>query len=190
MTSTVLGNVGQRVPADPGHSGNPRRGGVQMTLAGSIRAIRRRINRGGFLTLEDHSGRLEVSLFDQTWNQYAELLTKDEIIVVEGRVSADDFSGGYKMNADRIQTLAQAKAAHARGVLLSLRGPVDGVCRQLQGAFAPYRNPNGRPVYVDYANARARARLELGGDWRVEACEELVAALADLPAVSEARLVY
>jgi hypothetical protein len=45
-------------------------------------------------------------------------------------------------------------------------------------------------VYIDYRSARARARLELGADWTVKPCEELVAALGELDAVSEARLIY
>ena len=37
---------------------------------------------------------------------------------------------------------------------------------------------------------RARARLELGEEWNIKACEELVAALSELEMVSDARLVY
>ena len=71
----------------------------------------------------------------------------------------------------------------------SIRRNDGDVCAALKSAFLPYRN--GRfPVYVDYANNRARARLELGEEWNVHACEELIAALSDLDAVSDARLVY
>jgi DNA polymerase-3 subunit alpha len=188
FTSCTLGSIGQRLPADAVAN---RRAGVSMTLAGAIRAVRRRLNRGGaFVAIEDHTGRLEVALYDQVWTQYADLLNKDEIIVVEGRVATDEFSGGFRMTADRIQTLAQARSAFARGVHLSLRGPCADICAQLQNVFRPYRKSQGHPVFIDYSNARARVRLELGDAWKIEACEELVAALAELPAVSDARLVY
>ena len=52
-----------------------------------------------------------------------------------------------------------------------------------------YRNGSA-PVYIDYRNQRARARLELGSQWTIKPCEELVAALNELEAVSEARLIY
>ena len=45
-------------------------------------------------------------------------------------------------------------------------------------------------MYIDYRNDRARARLELGGEWTVKPCEELVAALNELEAISEASLIY
>ena len=53
-----------------------------MTLAGLIHSIRRRGKGGSFVALEDHTGRIEVSLFDEVWSLYADLLIKDEIIVV------------------------------------------------------------------------------------------------------------
>jgi DNA polymerase-3 subunit alpha len=187
FTSCTLGAIDKRIPPD---AVSNRRAGVPMTLAGSIRAVRRRVNRGGYITIEDHTGRLEVALYDQTWAQYADLLTKDEIIVVEGKVAPDEFSGGHRMTADRILTLSQARAAFARGVHLSLRGPCEDVATQLQDVFRPYRSGRGQPVFIDYSNGRARAQLELGEEWRIDVCEELIVALSDLPAVNEARLVY
>ena len=70
-----------------------------------------------------------------------------------------------------------------------MQGPRDGLSQRLEETFAPYRGGKGT-VFVDYRNPRARARLELGHDWKVKPCEELVAALNELEAVSEARLVY
>ena len=130
-----------------------------------------------------------MSLFDETWTLYSELLNKDEILVVEGRVSADDFSGGYRMTAQKVMTLPEAKARFAKGVQISLRGPADNACAALQSTFVPYQEGSGK-VWLNYSNARARARLELGDEWNVKACEELVAALSELDMVSDARLVY
>jgi DNA polymerase-3 subunit alpha len=160
-----------------------------MVLAGLVRAIRRRGNRGGFIALEDHSGRIEASLFDDAWTLYAELLNKDEIVVLEGRVATDDFSGGYRMTVQKVMPLSDAKARFAKGVQISLRGPDETLCSALQSTFVPYRDGSGK-IWLNYSNARARARLELGEEWNVKACEELVAALSELEMVSDARLVY
>jgi len=185
FTTCTLGGVGNRVPAES----KGRRAGTPMVLAGLVHAIRRRGNRGGFVALEDHTGRIEAALFDDTWTLYAELLNKDEIIVVEGRVSTDNFSGGYRMTAQKIMTLSEAKSRFARGVQISLRGPGEDICASLQSTFVPYQNGSGQ-VWLNYSNKRARARLELGEEWNVKACEELVAALGELEMVSDARLVY
>jgi DNA polymerase-3 subunit alpha len=185
FTSCTLAAVGKLMPErDRGH-----RRGTPMVLAGMVRAIRRRGNRGGFVSLEDHTGRIECALFDDTWTLYAELLNKDEIIVVDGRVATDDFSGGYRMSAQKVMTLSDAKSRFAKGIQISLRGPGDDICASLQSTFVPYQNGSGK-VWLNYSNARARARLELGDEWSVKACEELVAALGELEAVSDVRLVY
>jgi DNA polymerase-3 subunit alpha len=185
FTTCTLARVGDRMPAES----RGRRSGTPMVLAGLVRAIRRRGNRGGFIALEDHSGRIEASLFDDAWTLYAELLNKDEIVVLEGRVATDDFSGGYRMTVQKVMPLADAKARFAKGVQISLRGPDETLCSALQSTFVPYRDGSGK-IWLNYSNARARARLELGEEWNVKACEELVAALSELEMVSDARLVY
>jgi DNA polymerase-3 subunit alpha len=139
--------------------------------------------------MEDHTGRIEVALFDDGWTLYSELLVKDEIIVVEGRVATDTFSGGFRMNAQKIMPLSEAKSRFAKGIQISLRGPDEEICSSLQSTFVPYQDGSA-VVWLNYSNARARARLKLGEEWNVKACEELVAALGELEMVSDARLVY
>jgi len=185
FTTCTLAAIGKRMPAES----RGRRSGTPMVLAGLVQAIRRRGNRGGFVALEDHTGRIEAALFDDTWTLYSELLNKDEIIVVEGRVATDDFSGGFRMNAQKIMTLSEAKSRFAKGVQISLRGPGENICSSLQSTFVPYQDGSGQ-VWLNYSNARARARLTLGEEWNVKACEELIAALGELDMVSDARLVY
>jgi hypothetical protein len=86
-------------------------------------------------------------------------------------------------------TLSDAKSRFARGIQISLRGPDEDICAALQSTFLPYRNGSDL-VWLDYSNARARARLELSEDYSVKACAELVAALNELETVSDARLIY
>ena len=160
--------------------------GVQMVLAGLVCAIRRSNRNGRFVTIEDHTGRLEVALYDEAFTLYAELLNKDEMIVVEGKVSVDDFSGGLSHDRHLVSWRWRSpRRVLPRGVRISVQGPLPELDESLAAALKPYRNGLGK-VYPDYRNPRARARLELGDQWRVNPCEELVAALSDLPGVTEA----
>ncbi len=160
-----------------------------MTLAGMVQSVRRRNNGGGFVSVEDGTGRLEVSLFDESWSLYSDLLARDEIIVIEGDVSHDDYSGGFRMRAQKVMSLSEAKDRFTTGISIALRGPNPGLVDSLLATFAPYRGGSHR-VYVDYSNGRARAQLELGDDCRIKACDELVAALQELENVQGARLLY
>jgi DNA polymerase-3 subunit alpha len=186
FTSCTLDQVPRRVPAN---AASNKRGGVSMTLAGMVKSVRRRQNKGGFMAIEDHTGRMEIALFESAWQDFAHLLVKDEILVIEGRVASDEFSGGYRMKAEKIQTLGEAKSGFSRGVHISLRGPDEEFCTRLQDAIRPYRNGNDE-VYIDYTNGRAKAQLVLGPEWRIKACDEVVVALGGIETVKEVRLIY
>ena len=186
FTTCTLDSLERRFGASEGGRG---RRGAKAVLAGLVRDIRRRGNRGSFVAIEDHTGRCEISVFDDAWTLYADLLNKDEIIVCEAQVAPDRFSNGVRINVQKIMSLGQAKSQFARGVQISLTGPADGICDLLKSTFVPYRDGSGQ-VWLDYRNARARARIELGPDWSVQPCEELVAALGELGAIRDARLIY
>ncbi len=184
FTTAALGRLDKLVPQSDGK----RRAGVPMTLAGLVCAIRR-ANRRVFVTIEDHTGRMDVALYDEAFTLYADLLSKDEMIVVEGKVSVDDFNGGHRMTASKVMALGAAKSRFARGVAIQVHGPQPELSDELRAAFAPYRSGVGS-VYLSYRNQRAVARMQLGEEWQVNPCEELVAALNNVPGVASARLIY
>lgn len=186
FTNCTLGGLASRVPRpEPGR----RAKGVPMVLAGLVCAIRRSNRNGRFVTIEDHTGRMEVALYDEVFARYAELLSKDQMIVVEGKVMVDDFSGGFRMSASLVSLLSDAKQRFARGVRVTVQNPDSDFDRALLMAMKPYSNGQGT-VFVDYRNERARASMELGSSWRIKPCEELVAALSMVDAVTDAHLVY
>jgi DNA polymerase-3 subunit alpha len=189
FTTCTISRIPSLVATETGDNGRGRRMGTAVVLAGLVQAVRRRNKGGGFVSIEDGTGRIEVSFFDESWSLYADLLTRDEIVVVEGNVSHDDFSGGIRMKGQKVMSLGEAKNRFASGVSIALRGPDTDLCDSLIAAFAPYRGGRHR-VFVDYSNGRARAQLELGEDYRIKACDELVAALTEFESVQGARLIY
>jgi len=186
FTTCTLGAVEEKFGSNG--AGKPRRA-APAVLAGLVRDVRRRGNRGAFVAIEDHTGGLEVALFDDAWALFADMLVRDETLVFETQVSTDRFSGGLRIAVQKVMTLGQAKSRFARGVQVSLRGPAPELVDTLKSVFVPYREGSGQ-VWIDYRNDRARARIRLGPDWSVKPCEELVAALGELASVTDARLVY
>lgn len=184
FTTCVLGDVHKRVP----ESTNNRRG-VSMTLAALVTSLRRRTQRGHFIAIEDHSGRMDAFLSNEAYATYADLMEKDTIVVFEGNVAADDFTGSYRMTANHIMSLADAKARFAKGINIAVSGPDEGLCTTLAATFSPYHHGTS-PVFLHYRNQRARVSFELGRDWNVKACEELIAALNELEAVKQAGFRY
>ena len=154
-----------------------------QTIAGVVVSIRlRRSRRGqmGFFVLDDQSGRIEVAAFSEVFTTNRAKIAKDAVLVVEGEVQTDDYSNGLKMRAANVLTLAEARARHARGIVLAIRpAPATELLPRLKHMLEGHRRTNGCPVLVDYANGPLRARLTLGADWRVDADEQLLAQLRD-----------
>ncbi len=189
FTTCRLGDIGNRFgDVEPGRG---RRAGIPMTLAGLIVTMRRRPGKGAFVAIDDGSGRIEVAVFDRILADCADRLVSDEIIIASGKVEIDDFNGGYRMVAEQVLGLDQARQRFARHLHIKLHPafePTD-IDEQLAATLRPYRNGE-TPVIVDYINGRAAATLRLGAGWQVKPCAELLAAMSGVEAVEQATLVY
>ncbi len=191
VTTTTLDNLGDRLGSGSGN-GNGYRGrgrGVEMTLAGLVMAVRKRPGKGAFVAIDDGTARLEVAIFDSLYNQIADRLVADEILVVRGRVEVDDFRGGFRMVAEEILDVDQARERFARGLEIEILRPAVEFDHDLAAAMQPYRSGK-TPVIVRYRNEAAQALLKLGGDWQVAPSSELLAAVSGLEGVAKVRLRY
>jgi DNA polymerase-3 subunit alpha len=94
-----------------------------------------------FITLDDRSGRLEISLFAKEYEQFRELLQKDAILVVDCQVSMDDFKGAMRGRAREVLNLTQARQRFARAIELELHAGVltPDFTRRLADVLQPYR---------------------------------------------------
>ncbi|EON6313265.1 TPA: DNA polymerase III subunit alpha [Vibrio cholerae] len=163
----------------------PTRRDQSLTVAGLVIAARvmttKRGTRIGLMTLDDRSGRMEVMLYSEALDRYAEWLEKDKILVVSGQVSFDDFNGGLKMSAREVMDLGSAREKFARGLSISiLQSQID---QQFFERFSHILEPHRAgtvPVNVYYQRPDARARLRLGTEWRVTPSDTLLDELKQL----------
>lgn len=166
-----------------------------QTVAGLVVAQRvMKTKRGdtmAFVTLDDRTGRIEVAIFSDTYNQSRDLLMKDGLLVINGQVSYDDYSGLLKMRADTISLLSDVRQEKARELCLELESgnlPANFI-RELSDILDPYRE--GRcPLVIDYQRSNARAQLRLGNAWLVRPEDDLLQRLRDQYGTTKVRLVY
>src|SRR5690242_4034543 len=175
---------------DDGEANRFRRGpDTPWTVAGMVTAVRKRGDSDAFVRLEDGTGTIEVSFFGELFQQVAPLLVRDEMLIVEGGLRIDDFSGGgFQVRARSAITLADACRRHARLLRLKLNGISPDFPAQLQRTLAGFRGGRASVVLHGYHNRDAQADLELGEAWRVEAIPDLLRAVRALPGVEAARL--
>lgn len=72
-------------------------------------AVTKRGSRIGIATIEDRSGKLDITLFSEALENFGHLMQQDQIIVATGSVQFDDFSGGLKMSAREVLSLDEAR---------------------------------------------------------------------------------
>jgi DNA polymerase-3 subunit alpha len=142
-----------------------------VVVAGLVVGLRtmqtRRGDRMAFVTLDDRTGRLELAVFADLYNQYRELLVKDSLLVVEGHVSVDEYTGGFKMSAEKLYNVEQARAAFGRRLVIEVdeERAGNGFVAELRELLGRARG--GCPVYLNYHNRQATAEIALGEEWKV-----------------------
>jgi DNA polymerase-3 subunit alpha len=155
-----------------------------VMLAGIVVSLRTQMTRRGkmlILLLDDATAQVEVVIFNELYEQSRHLLKDDTLLVIEGKVNRDDYSGGVRVTAEKIYDLAAARTRFAQGLRLACNGQCHAQSnsgRKLAEMLAPYKvQEGGCPVWVDYHNQNARCRVRLGEDWRVRLDDRLLESL-------------
>lgn len=167
----VVGEMG--APGEQGGYNGKRR---QAVLAGLVVDIQKRGRRLIF-TLDDRSGRIECTLFEEKAARFAHLLQQDKLLVVSGSLSYDDYTEGYRLSPKDIFDLAEARERFAQRILLKLSANMPLDVDRLAGTLDRYRSDeqasSGCSITVRYSNQSARATMTLD-QHRVRACAGLL----------------
>ena len=162
----------------------------EVTVAGLIVDVRKRGNRVS-VVLDDDTGRMEVSLFGEAFQEFRHLLVKDEIVVVNGPLRYDDFIGAWSLNVKNVLHIDRVIESRAKSMLLRLapNGQGEQLLMKLHDVLLPYREGNCE-VAVQYFGDGVKARLELGAEWSVRPSRELRDKLNELLGSNNVRLLY
>ncbi len=162
-------------------------------LAGIVLSTRTQMTRRGKMAvvmLDDATAQREVTVFNELWEAERNKIKEDELLLVEGRVQNDDYSGGLRVSADRLYTLGEARGRYARALRLSLNGDSRAeTAARLKALLEPYRT-GGCPVRLCYRNGQAEAEIPLPDDWRVRLDDALLASLGDWLSADNVKVVY
>ena len=166
-----------------------------VVVAGLIVSVRIMVSKRGskmaFISIDDRSGRIELGIFAETFTTYEDLIVKDKLIVIQGEVSLDDYSGNYRMSAKALYDINQAREHFARGVRVSLDEDKasGGTIPQLQNILQPFREGNC-PIVISYKRGDAAADLPLGEAWQIHPTDELLHRLRELVGEGDVQVVY
>jgi DNA polymerase-3 subunit alpha len=167
----------------------------KLTIYGMVVGMRILKNKRGdsfaFLTLDDKSGRLEVSVWAEKFDAYRNIINKDALLVIQGAVSEDSFTGGLKMVAESIQSIYEARCSKLQKLTLCLNKDQlkQGWVDQFQHTLNEYKE-GSCPIIIDYSHPQASGQYRLGKHWLVHPKDELIASLKEQFGVDSVNLDY
>ena len=164
--------------------------GRNVTLAGIVHEIRRRGQRMT-LVLDDRSGRIEVSMFDDVYQQHRHVIARDAILVVEGQLRFDEFIEDWRVNAKKLTPIEELREREARRLIIRWPGGAGDIrfIQRLEETLKLWAG--GRcGVAVHYMGSGARATLALGDEWSVRPTRELLEGLGRLVGRDGVRIMY
>jgi DNA polymerase-3 subunit alpha len=149
-----------------------------VLLAGIMHSLRIQMTRRGrmaVILLDDGNARIELTVFNELFEQHRHWLKEDQLLIVEGKVAYDEFSGSVRISAEKVFDLQTARNRFARGLRITCNGASSGA--KLREVLAPYRSGNC-PVQIVYYTRGATCEIELGDEWRVNLHDDLINSLA------------
>lgn len=164
------------------------------TVAGLIVAVRTiKTQRGvmAVLSLDDGSGQIESTVYAETFSNNRDLLVKDNIVLIEGRLQPDDFSGGLTLRAREVRSLEQAREARIKEMLVTVeQEQLDDNLRKLLKQAIERARGGSCPIMIEYRQTSGCARVQLGPQWCVNPTDELLDVLRGMVGSSQVELVY
>ena len=137
-----------------------------MRLAGFVTAVRTMMGKRGkiaFVSLEDLSGQIEIMVSGQTLENCADYLKSDQVLIIESKVSRDDYGGGdgLRIMANQVMTLQMARERYARSLSLALAPGHD--IERLAAILTAHRLPDTShiPLQLSYSNDKASGKFQV-----------------------------
>jgi DNA polymerase-3 subunit alpha len=189
LVSARLADIGGPKPAmlEAGRGWSAPRA---VTVAGLVLEIRRRPNRVT-LILDDRTGRLEVGLFEEIYQQHRDIIVKDAILVIDGALRFDDFIEAWRVQAKSLMDIDRARERYARRLLLKWPREFDAATglNRFEELLRPHlKGSCGISVMV--ARDGYSGRLNLPEAWSVRPTRALLERLSALIGREGWHLVY
>ncbi len=183
----------QLVGQNSNNNGNGRRNsGVQVVLAGIVSGVRIQQTRRGrmaIVTLDDGSAQVEMTVFNEEYERSRPWIREDELLVVRGKASLDEYSGNMRVSGEELFDIASARSTFAKHLELTVVSDNRISVTRLKELLTPYREGKC-PVVICYRNILADAQLRLGEEWGVTLHNDLMDGLSKLLGAQNVRISY
>ncbi|MBT9597380.1 MAG: DNA polymerase III subunit alpha [Vitreoscilla sp.] len=161
-----------------------------------LRVVNGQRGRVAIFKLDDCSEPIEAVANEELLDKHRDWLRDDELLVVQGKVQPDRFSGGLRLNVNQIWDLASARARFGRHLAVDVGDGLPPVAELVQAHPARVEKADegelvqGLPVRLRLQRPGASAELDLGPAGRIWPSDEALSCWRKLALEGRARIVY
>jgi DNA polymerase-3 subunit alpha len=159
----------RRANADLTDSREPQ---VVAGIVSDLRVINGQRGRVAIFKLDDKTEPIEAVANEDLLNAHKDLLKDDELIIVQGKVQPDRFSGGLRLNVQQILDLGAARCRFGKYLRVEVNGTIPPVAEVLRDfptrriATEHGELTQGLAVRLVLERESATGELDLGDDGR------------------------
>ena len=148
--------------------------------------------RFAFATLDDGSGKIEVSIWANTFEKYRNLLKKGQVLVVEGMVDKDDYSASvkFKIIAERILTFDQARHEYIKNIKIDIQDNTEDNQTLINSLKEVANSSEGNSIVLSYKGNSAKADIVLPDNFSVKIDDSSIKSLNKRFGAENVQFVY
>jgi DNA polymerase-3 subunit alpha len=165
-------------------------------IVSDLRVFNGARGRQAVFRLDDGSEYIEAMASEELYDANRERLREDELVVIQGRVQNDRFSGGLRLQCNAVWDLPAARSRFGRYLSVAVNGRVPPVAdvirtwppRVHESEHGPTRQ--GLPIRIHVCRERAEGMIDLGDEARFWPSDEALARWRTLAHEGRAVVVY
>jgi DNA polymerase III subunit alpha len=169
---------------------------VLAGIVSDLRVVNGARGRTAIFRLDDGSEYIEAVAAEELYDANRERLREDELVVIQGRVQNDRFSGGLRLQCNAVWDLPSARARFGRYLSVAVNGKVPPVADVIK-TWPPKRveseqgeTRQGLVIRLQLRRERAEGVLDLGDQARFWPSDEALARWRTLAHEGRAAVVY
>ncbi|HET9822503.1 MAG TPA: DNA polymerase III subunit alpha [Burkholderiaceae bacterium] len=165
-------------------------------IVGDLRVVNGARGRTAIFRLDDGSEYIEAVANEELYDLHRERLKDDELVVIQGKVQNDRFSGGLRLSVNSVWDLPAARARFGRYLAVAVNGKAPPVAEVLR-TWPPKKVDTeqgeltqGLAIRLQVWREQAEAAIDLGDAARFWPSDEALARWKTLAHEGRAAVVY
>ena len=140
------------------------------------------------MTLDDATGRIEAVVFERAFKKCEALMQKDTVVIIEGELSKDNFTGGIRLTVSTLASIEEARAMIVSALRITLLPSKTVNMASILSVLKT--SPGKTPVLFKYRNPKGSVWFKANPKFNVYPSEDLLSSLRVLENIQSLKCQY